>query len=221
MPNSELKHYASEYYDPVKAHEYYEQHKKLKGRTSTSGLNEKGRQAAQYVKNQITEEKKKTIATANENAKEMISRSKDHRDAFVEAKREQFNQQVEAHKKKMSTEISGIQQKLAAMSPAELKVQGRYFKSKIAKLREANAEAKAKLSADYKSETTAAKEQHSNLSKSVNAEKKASNEQARNDAKTKYENEISKLQNDASMKAIKKGKKGKQQQKKRIKNWYL
>ena len=32
-----LIHYASPYYDPVKAHEYYEQHKHLKGRPTDEG----------------------------------------------------------------------------------------------------------------------------------------------------------------------------------------
>ena len=36
-----LMHYASPYYDPVKAHEYYEQHKQLKGRP-TGRLTDEG-----------------------------------------------------------------------------------------------------------------------------------------------------------------------------------
>lgn len=43
MSDKYLIHYASEYYDPVKAHEYYMKHRHLKGRT-TSGLNEEGKQ---------------------------------------------------------------------------------------------------------------------------------------------------------------------------------
>ena len=31
--NNEILHYASPYYDPVKAHEYYMKHRQLKGRT--------------------------------------------------------------------------------------------------------------------------------------------------------------------------------------------
>ena len=38
-----LIHYASPYYDPVKAHEYYEQHKHLKGRP-TGRLTDEGKQ---------------------------------------------------------------------------------------------------------------------------------------------------------------------------------
>lgn len=33
-----LIHYASPYYDPVKAHEYYMKNRELKGRTSTKGF---------------------------------------------------------------------------------------------------------------------------------------------------------------------------------------
>lgn len=51
--------YASQYYDPAKAHEYYERTKQLKGRKSTSGLNEQGKIAAKYVKEKLTEERKK------------------------------------------------------------------------------------------------------------------------------------------------------------------
>lgn len=48
-------------YDPVKAHEYYEKHKKLKGRTSTKGFNQKQKEQAFYVKAQLTDEKKAKI----------------------------------------------------------------------------------------------------------------------------------------------------------------
>ena len=33
--------YASKYYDPVKAHEYYEKNKKLKGRSPAKGTDKK------------------------------------------------------------------------------------------------------------------------------------------------------------------------------------
>ena len=54
----EIWHYASPYYDPVKAHEYYEAHKHLKGRRSTTKLSDEGKEVWAYTKNQITEEKK-------------------------------------------------------------------------------------------------------------------------------------------------------------------
>ena len=39
-----LQHYASQYYDPVKAHEYYMRNRELKGRRSTSDLNDEGKE---------------------------------------------------------------------------------------------------------------------------------------------------------------------------------
>ena len=53
--------YSSQYYDPQKAHEYYEKHKQLKGRntrTSTAGLNEAGKIASKQVREAIKEERK-------------------------------------------------------------------------------------------------------------------------------------------------------------------
>ena len=75
----EERAYASKYYDPVKAHQYYEEHKKLKGRKSTAGLNETGKATAKYVKQQLEEERKKAVETYKaemnkkiENLREML-----------------------------------------------------------------------------------------------------------------------------------------------------
>ena len=60
MDSSELKHYASQYYDPEKAHEYYMQNRQLKGR-STSGLSDEGKDIWNAAKANITSEKKNRI----------------------------------------------------------------------------------------------------------------------------------------------------------------
>lgn len=52
-----LIHYASPYYDPVKAHEYYEQHKQLKGRP-TGRLTDEGKQVWKATKLNIDQAKK-------------------------------------------------------------------------------------------------------------------------------------------------------------------
>ena len=52
-----LIHYASPYYDPVKAHEYYEQHKHLKGRP-TGRLTDEGKQIWKVTKMNIDKAKK-------------------------------------------------------------------------------------------------------------------------------------------------------------------
>ncbi len=53
-----LAHYASKYYDPVKAHEYYERTKQLKGRSRSTGkLSDEGKQVWEVTKSNITQEK--------------------------------------------------------------------------------------------------------------------------------------------------------------------
>ena len=52
-----LIHYASPYYDPVKAHEYYEQHKHLKGRP-TGRLTDEGKQIWKVTNMNIDQAKK-------------------------------------------------------------------------------------------------------------------------------------------------------------------
>ena len=56
--------YASKYYDPAKAHEYYEKHKKLKGKkkaSSIADLSEEGKIAAKEVKERLNEELKAAL----------------------------------------------------------------------------------------------------------------------------------------------------------------
>lgn len=56
--------YKSKYYDPIKAHEYYLKHRKLKGRTnktSTADLSEAGKIAAKEVKEQLQAELKAAL----------------------------------------------------------------------------------------------------------------------------------------------------------------
>lgn len=68
--------YSSKYYDPVKAHEYYMKHRKLKGRKrgSTRDLNEQGKAAAEMIKKQITEERKEAVKKLNDEMKSKIDR---------------------------------------------------------------------------------------------------------------------------------------------------
>lgn len=61
--------YSSKYYDPVKRHEYYMKHRKLKGRqsrSSTASLNEEGKIAAKEVKAGITAERKEAYEKIKE-----------------------------------------------------------------------------------------------------------------------------------------------------------
>ena len=101
--------YASKYYDPVKAHEYYMKHRKLKGRRkrgSTAGLSEIGKAAAAEVKEQIQAELKAALAKlpkrgATEARKKL---------------REEYNEKYYAELDKMRQDPGMLQQKATRAS---------------------------------------------------------------------------------------------------------
>lgn len=65
-------HYASKYYDPQKAHEYYMRTRELKGR-STSTLTDDGKKIWAYTKNSIKEEKSSKVQSEQESRDKKIS----------------------------------------------------------------------------------------------------------------------------------------------------
>lgn len=130
----ELYHYASPYYDPVKAHEYYEQHKKLKGRTSGRTLTDTGKEAKLYVSDQIKTAKK----TASEQSKAARDQAKTDRDNAHTANKA-------AH----VAEMDKINNEMLSMSKEELRKAGPMYRKKIASLKKANSEAKAKAQKEY------------------------------------------------------------------------
>jgi len=65
-----LQHYASPYYDPVKAHEYYMKNRELKGRRSVSKLSDEGKKVWSYTKNEIKNEKKTKVEAEQETKKQ-------------------------------------------------------------------------------------------------------------------------------------------------------
>ncbi len=89
--------YASKYYDPVKAHEYYMRRRKLKGRKrgSTAGLSDEGKAIAEQVKETIMAERKevyKQIAEALKNQVKAI------RERIKQAKKDGDDELVESLK---------------------------------------------------------------------------------------------------------------------------
>lgn len=113
-----MAQYTSKYYDPVKAHQYYEEHKKLKGRkASTSKLSDTGKNAASYVKEQINKEKKESIE----------SESKRYSNSIFETTSE------------AKAKISQLQKKFKKLSTAQKKILGPKIKNELQKLKEENA----------------------------------------------------------------------------------
>lgn len=79
-----LEHYASPYYDPVKAKEYYERTKKLKGRPEGE-LNDTQKEVYGYAKNQITEERTKVLKDLSTKQQEAIANIRQGAQAMREA----------------------------------------------------------------------------------------------------------------------------------------
>ena len=78
-----LRHYASPYYDPQKAHEYYMRTRELKGRSTTS-LNDEGKKIWSYTKNNIKSEKAAKVKEEQEKRDQKITELREKAEATKE-----------------------------------------------------------------------------------------------------------------------------------------
>ena len=101
VKTAELRHYASQYYDPVKAHEYYMRTRELKGR-STSSLNDEGKKVWSYTKNNIKSEKAAKVKEEQEKRALKIKRLR----AKAEATREQISSKLKTLNDKLSEDAA-------------------------------------------------------------------------------------------------------------------
>lgn len=86
-----LAHYASEYYDPAKAHEYYLRTRELKGQQSTSDLKtDKKKQAWAYAKNQLSEHQKVDEKDLSETRRQAVEAAR----AVAEGRRNEISFQL-------------------------------------------------------------------------------------------------------------------------------
>jgi len=226
MDDDILQHYASEYYDPVKAHEYYMKNRELKGRTSTSGLNDKGREAASYIKKQINDERDAKIAADKEKSNKTVKDLGEARKADIDAANQQLKttveqlnaskkSQVESAKNQMQSQVDSLRDALKGMDKEAKAANREMILARIASLRETNAAFREKVSEDTRSaiseqrnSTKGYKEQVSESTRdAVSSERerhKTAKEQIRNEAEEKYANEIAKLHDEGSFKAVSK-----------------
>ena len=142
-------HYASPYYDPEKAHEYYMKNRELKGRTSTAGLNDAGKAAAKYVKEQLTTERKGKVETHKNQTNNQIESLRNQKTYTVEAKREE-----------MQGKIDDLREKLKSMTPKQKEANRDHINSLIGSLREKNKQERAYLQEQFKSSSSSLREGH-------------------------------------------------------------
>lgn len=106
---SDILEHASEYYDPVKAHEYYERTKELKGRRSGSGLkSQKQKEGWSYTQSRVKEAKDTELDAASDSNKQAVEQ--------LRANGEQRRKAISEKIKKLMEQISGnVEAEIAAL----------------------------------------------------------------------------------------------------------
>lgn len=182
---NEILHYASPYYDPVKAHEYYMKHRELKGRTSTAGLNDEGKAAASYVKEQLTTERKAKVEANKEDTTNQIDKL-----------REQKKSNIAAHKAAMQRQIDQLRAKLSSMSSTDKQKNRARISASISALREQNAAERERLNAEFQAQ-----------SKSLRTAQKETNKNLKTEYDDKYLSELEKIKANPAFQKAKSGSK--------------
>lgn len=100
--------YASKYYGPVKAHNYYMEHRKLKGRRGT--LNDTGKEALSYVKQQLKEQRDKELEAAKKAKEQALNVLQSALNSIVQniQKRLESGNLSAEQKKALKSRISGL-----------------------------------------------------------------------------------------------------------------
>ena len=154
-----LKHYASEYYDPEKAHQYYEEHKQLKGRRSTAKLDDEGKEIWAYTKESIKNKKKEELQAATDTKNVTLEQ---HRAEAKEA-RERISQrlkQLSAYLKSIST---------TGMSKEERAAVNEDKRAQREEARESAAAEREEISNNLKAVCEAARETYKKTKEDINA----------------------------------------------------
>lgn len=193
--DDELKHYASPYYDPVKAHEYYMRTRELKGRTSTAGLNDEGKAAARYVKDQLTTERKSKVEANKEATTNQIDKL-----------RAQKKANIAAHKAAMQKQIDSLRNRLSNMSAVDKKKNRERISANISALREQNAAERERLNAEFQAQ-----------SKSLRSAQKETNANLKTEYDDKYLSELEKIKANPAFQKAKSSGSGKKSSKKKSK----
>lgn len=182
--DEELKHYASPYYDLVKAHEYYLKNRELKGRRSTAGLNDEGKNAARYVKEQLTSERKQKVEA-----------HKQETNSTIDSLREQKKSAVEAHKNAMQAKIDRLRAKLKGMSKEDKARNKERIYGQIDSLREDNKQVRQQLQEAFKASSTDLRSAH-----------KEERTRLKNEYDEKYLQELDKIRSESKFKKVSKRK---------------
>ena len=202
-PSDSLAHYASPYYDPVKAHEYYMRTRELKGRQSTSGLNEEGKSHAAYIKEQINAERDKKLADREGQYRSDVSKAQENRDSAISLRQEAKEKEISVHTQRMKTEIAQLESKLAGMSVEDKRRNAKAIRQEIAALRNENNIKRAELNQKFGEEKVGIQNDYSVDKANLGTQYKTDRQTITREATEKYLNELMGLNDSGEFKAVK------------------
>lgn len=127
-----LMHYASKYYDPVKAHQYYEDHKELVGRKNSS-LNDEGKKVWNYTKQNIKAEKNQKLVETSNTYQQKVAALRE----TAQRQREEISSNLKDRLMAISDES---QRKKAALSLISTLEQAKVYEQSKSKLQSATKE---------------------------------------------------------------------------------
>lgn len=154
--------YASKYYDPQKAHEYYMKNRVLKGYNSSNqkvSLNEAGKQAKDYVLQSLKSENATNKAEAKSTKLTRTTNATNTKTTDLTKAQEDRDTQISNYAQTTQTKIAAIQSRIKQMGSAVNKERVRtQLQKEIDELRNDNAAMKASLQSSYANTANGIKE---------------------------------------------------------------
>ena len=197
-----LSHYASPYYDPKKAHEYYERTKKLKGRKTGTSLNDAGKEAKTYVRTQINSKRDQDLKNAESQSKKRTEERK------KSAERETY-ENIRKKSQELGRQLDSLISLTSKLDGPTLRAnKGRILKI-VNSLASKNKQSRSQLVSLYKTKKS---QISSEERKNLTAEKK----KIRTNATDTYNSELQKIQNDSKFQKVKKTKRSTKKSTKKI-----
>ena len=132
-----LQHYASPYYDPVKAHEYYMQNRELKERRSVRKLSDEGKKVWSYTRNEIKAEKKTKVEAEQEIKKQRT---------------DEFRSNAKAMRERISSRLKDLNEALSQRASSKKKAIDERKKSDLDEITAETEKKKQRVEAKKESE---------------------------------------------------------------------
>lgn len=186
----ELKHYASPYYDPVKAHEYYMRTRELKRRKSKSTLNDEGKAMAEYVKNQLDTERRSKVDASKASMQAQINAEKESMQSSIKNEKSTMENNIESHKNQTMSKIESLREKLGKMTMEEWTDKAESIVKEIEQLQESNETIRAQLQEAYQAKTNSLREDFSSTSSALRSANKTTTSQLKEEYDEKYMSEL-------------------------------